>query len=330
MMIGQPGSVVFSRWRRALATIALSLGALSAQAQPFNSANQWTAPHGVGTVVVTAGQEYSTNNRVDFQADTIEILGTVVRKDLEGGFFAIEAEDGRTYEPLNLPDSFQKDGIRIKATVRVKNDAGSIHMVGDIVEIVDLVETNSTSTLADAKDHPSKALREFQTRSGKTIVVSETRSKGRSLSTIAIHTRKFEHDYQEVYEDQDPISDIFLADIDGNGFDELYIITTSTGSGSYGKVIGLASNKDKSLSMIHLPAIEEGDKHFQGYMGHDTFKIEDRKLVRLFPVYNKQDTNQKPTGGTRKLTYGLVPGEAMWQLKVEKAETLSSGGGFKK
>jgi hypothetical protein len=170
----------------------------------------------------------------------------------------------------------------------------------------------------ETEDSPSNATREFKTKTGKTIFVSETHPVGRSLSTIAITTKNFEHDFREVYEDQDPISDIFLADLDANGFDELYIITTSTGSGSYGKVIGFASNKDKSLSMIHFPAVEKGDQNFKGYMGHDTFTLENQKLVRLFPIYIEGDTNQNPTGGTRKLTYDLLPEEAMWQLKVKK------------
>ena len=58
------------------------------------------------------------------------------------------------------------------------------------------------------------------------------------------------------------------------------------------------------------------------YMGHDAFVIEANKLVRTFPVYQKTDTNQHPTGGKRKVIYGLYPGEAMWQLKVEKSKTL--------
>lgn len=37
-----------------------ALGAVGAHAQQFNSDNQWTAPHGVGTFVATAGEEYST------------------------------------------------------------------------------------------------------------------------------------------------------------------------------------------------------------------------------------------------------------------------------
>ena len=176
---------------------------------------------------------------------------------------------------------------------------------------------------AEAKDTSSDASKEYKTKTGKTIIISVTHPVGQSLSTIEISTNDFEHNYLEIYEDGDPISDVFVADLDGNGFDEIYIITTSVGSGSYGTVLGFASNKDKSLSMINFPEIQEGDRNFEGYMGHDTFRIEDRTLVRIFPTYYQGDTNQNPTGGKRKLVYGLYPGEAMWQLKILKSETMN-------
>jgi hypothetical protein len=177
---------------------------------------------------------------------------------------------------------------------------------------------------SDGKPGSTDAPKEYRTKTGKTIVVLETHLVGRSLSTIEINTKDFDYNYHEIYEDRDPVSDVFVADLDGNGFDEIYIITTSAGSGSYGTVLGFASNKDKSLSMINFPEIQTGDENFKGYMGHDSFKIEDQKLVRIFPIYNKGDTNENPTGGRRKLVYGLVPGEAMWQLKVEKSEVLNT------
>ena len=176
---------------------------------------------------------------------------------------------------------------------------------------------------SQSKDSASEVSKAYRTKTGKTIIVSETHPVGRSLGTIEIRTKGFEHNFQAVYEDMDPILDVFVADLDGNGFDEIYIITTAAGSGSYGTALGFASNKDKSLSMIHFPEMRRGDAHFEGYMGHDTFTIEGRKLVRIFPVYNKGDTNEKPTGGRRKLAYGLVPGEAMWQLRIEQSRTLN-------
>lgn len=176
----------------------------------------------------------------------------------------------------------------------------------------------------ESKDRSSDTSNEYRTKTGKTIIISVTHPVGQSLNTIEISTKDFEHNYTEIYEDKDPISDVFVDDLDGNGFDEIYIITTSVGSGSYGTVLGFASNKDKSLSMINFPEIQEEDRNFEGYMGHDIIKIENQKLVRIFPIYNKGETNQNPTGGTRKLIYGLYPGEAMWQLKIEKSETLNS------
>ena len=176
---------------------------------------------------------------------------------------------------------------------------------------------------AQNNDPAGDGSRSYRTRTGKTIVVSQTHPAGCSLGTIEVRTEGFEHNYREVFEERDPISDVFTADLDGNGFDEIYIVTTGAGSGSYGTILGFASNKDKSLSMIHFPEVRKGDETFEGYMGHDSFTIEGRKLVRLFPVYRDGDTNANPTGGRRKLVYGLVPGEAGWQLRIEQREELS-------
>lgn len=109
---------------------------------------------------------------------------------------------------------------------------------------------------------------------------------------------------------------MYIGDLDGNGFDEFYIITISSGSGSYGNIIAFASNRDKSLSMIYFPTIREGGEHFVGYMGHDNFHLSENKLIRSFPIYLLSDRNTNPTGGTHQLTYGLYPSEASWLLKI--------------
>ena len=71
-------------------------------------------------------------------ADTFEIQGTVVYKNIEGGFFAIDADDGRKYDPISLPESFRKGGLRVKVTARRRMDAMSIHMYGTIIEVVNI------------------------------------------------------------------------------------------------------------------------------------------------------------------------------------------------
>lgn len=71
-------------------------------------------------------------------ADSFEIVGTVTYKNIEGGFYAIDGDDGRKYDPINLPESFRKDGMRVKVTARPRMDALSLHMYGAIIEVVNI------------------------------------------------------------------------------------------------------------------------------------------------------------------------------------------------
>ena len=163
---------------------------------------------------------------------------------------------------------------------------------------------------------------EHVTRSGKSLFIEESHPLGQSISNIHLNSSGFEHELSEILEDRDPIKNVLIAVLDQNGFDEFYIFTISSGSGSYGNLIAFASNRDKSLSMIHFPEIEEGDERFSGYMGHDHFQISDNVLVRSFPIYLPPDNNNKPTGGRREVFYGLFPGEASWQLKIVDSATI--------
>ena len=115
------------------------------------------------------------------------------------------------------------------------------------------------------------------------------------------------------------VADAEIADLDSNGFPEVYIYVTSAGSGSYGSLVGYAVNKGKSVSDIYLPPVSGDLKHSKGYMGHDEFAVVEGTLVQRFPIYKNTDTNAQPTGKTRQLQYKLKPGEAGWVLRLDKA-----------
>ena len=106
-----------------------------------------------------------------------------------------------------------------------------------------------------------------------------------------------------------------VADLDTDGWPEIYVFTRSAGSGSYGSVVGQAVNKGKSLSAIFLPDITEDAQLAKGYMGHDEFAIVENSLARRFPVYAEGDTNAAPSGKTRQVQYKLAAGEAGWVLR---------------
>jgi hypothetical protein len=73
-----------------------------------------------------------------FNTGTFELQGTVVHKNIEGGFYAIDGDDGKKYNPVNLSESFRKDGLKVKVTARLRMDAMSIHMYGAIIEVVEI------------------------------------------------------------------------------------------------------------------------------------------------------------------------------------------------
>jgi hypothetical protein len=70
--------------------------------------------------------------------DTITFIGTVAFQPIETGFYAIDADDGRQFEPLDLPPEFAVDGLRVRVTARVRDDMASVNMYGTLIEITEI------------------------------------------------------------------------------------------------------------------------------------------------------------------------------------------------
>ena len=109
-----------------------------------------------------------------------------------------------------------------------------------------------------------------------------------------------------------------LADLDANGWPEVYVYVSSAGSGSYGSLVAFAVNNGKSATPIYLPPLDANAEAVEGYQGHDEFRVVENRLVRRYPVYRDTDTNAEPSGGTRQIQYRLEAGEAGWQLLVDR------------
>jgi len=108
------------------------------------------------------------------------------------------------------------------------------------------------------------------------------------------------------------------GDLNGDGSPEIYVYVSSAGSGSYGSLIAYSANGKKSLTEINLPDLYADPKNSEGYMGHDVFAVAENVLQRRFPIYKPGDTNAEPSGGKRQIDYKLYPGEAVWQLKIDR------------
>lgn len=63
------------------------------------------------------------------------ILGTVDKKDIGVGTWALTGDDGTTYELLNLPMDLKQQGLRVSLTGEIIKDAISIAMIGPIFSV---------------------------------------------------------------------------------------------------------------------------------------------------------------------------------------------------
>ena len=69
----------------------------------------------------------------------VRVIGTVHFYTLEGGFWAVRGDDGVTYDPIGgLPPAFQRENLRVLMIAKIRGDVVGIHMVGPIVEIVQI------------------------------------------------------------------------------------------------------------------------------------------------------------------------------------------------
>lgn len=72
--------------------------------------------------------------------DYINICGTIKFLSEEGGFYGIIGDDKKNYDPMNLPDEFKKDGVRIKIKARLKPEIPTFRMWGTVIEIIEATE----------------------------------------------------------------------------------------------------------------------------------------------------------------------------------------------
>lgn len=139
--------------------------------------------------------------------------------------------------------------------------------------------------------------------------VVNTEGEG-ALRKLSITGKDSVNDLDELNEPME--GSIYYADatdINGDGKPEVFLFAKGTDSSAYTKVYAYAF-EGKRARQISLPELSAEDA--AGYMGHDSVYIEDKYLVRKFPVYKDDAT---PTEAVRAIRYTLKPGEDGYRLE---------------
>jgi len=94
----------------------------------------------ISIITLILGLNVYANNQDYNHKDKQYIITSGIIKyiTLEGGFYGIIGDDGVNYDPINLPENFRIDGLRVILTAIKREDLCSFHMWGIIIEIINI------------------------------------------------------------------------------------------------------------------------------------------------------------------------------------------------
>jgi hypothetical protein len=161
--------------------------------------------------------------------------------------------------------------------------------------------------------------REFVTKTGKKWLVHQTPLNDPAYVNVSVESRGFANDQAPLdLGEIDPVIQVRLADLDKDGFEELYLVTQAAGEEAYGTVYGFYSDGDRDVLLISYEGaspytMKEGGP-FEGYRGADAFLFNENSLVNAFPVTLQEST----TALERKVYYKLVKEEGAIILRPDR------------
>ena len=157
---------------------------------------------------------------------------------------------------------------------------------------------------------------------------------GKSFSVLLLPESEYLYDvyitgngFQEsndtiLFDEIEHVDTIILADINNDGYEELYIFTKGFSPGAYDHVFGITSDEDKSYKEINFDSLKPADVIaggvFDGYQGQDVYTLENNLIKRTFPVYNAGDFYNSPSRGYRTLYYTLEKTDSGYYFELKK------------
>lgn len=109
-----------------------------------------------------------------------------------------------------------------------------------------------------------------------------------------------------------------VDDFNNDGFPDLLLYIFTGKDGSFGTVVGVASEKNESIRPVYFPDILDDAKLRTGYKGKDDYMLIEGTIMRSFPVYDVSDTsNIRLSGAIRHIQYRMITAEGgIYKFKV--------------
>jgi hypothetical protein len=162
---------------------------------------------------------------------------------------------------------------------------------------------------------------EYFLKNGKSFVILQS-PESEYLVDVHVFGKGFPNSKDSIFFDEIEIIDtVLIADINNDGFEELYIFTRGFFPGAYDHVFGVTSDEDKSYREINFYDLKPADVTdgavFNGYQGQDVYTLENNSIKRTFPVYDAGDFYNHPSRGYRSLYYTLEKIDSGFYFKLK-------------
>jgi hypothetical protein len=141
--------------------------------------------------------------------------------------------------------------------------------------------------------------------SGRTITIADTDTKIDSLKA----------DSTTIHDVKGILQKSAIDDLDNDKNPEIYLFTYSDGTDHTGSVYGITYINNKAIRIF---SGDVDNPELKGYRGRDSFYVQQKHIVRTYPVYGATDIDSKPSGGKRTIKYKLTKQGNSYMLREAK------------
>jgi len=128
-------------------------------------------------------------------------------------------------------------------------------------------------------------------------------------NTVALTAHGLQADSEQIQVvAQGKVTGAQIADLNNDGYPEIYIYINTDDADARGSIVAYASNRNKTITPIYLPPLTDNPKLLIGYTGHDEFSVVENSLERRFPISGLKNQSY------HQVQYKLKAGEAGWIL----------------
>jgi hypothetical protein len=162
---------------------------------------------------------------------------------------------------------------------------------------------------------------EYFLKNGKSFIILQS-AESDYLVDVRVFGKGFSGFKDTIFfEEIEIIDTVLIADINNDGFEEIYIFTRGFFPGAYDHVFGVTSDEDITYKEINFYDIKQSDvvdgAVFNGYQGQDVYTLENNLIKRTFPVYNPGDFYNYPSRGYKTLFYTLEKTNTGFYFKIK-------------